>query len=349
MMVFIANIFLLCVLCGAQMNEISQPEALQTLNLGDTATIKCYINSVLTNRVWYKLTIKRRLQLVATFNSDYNYTTFTDERYSLKTNALNMHLIISRTSWDNVGTYFCGVVLLDDIKFGSGTFLMLKGTKMISDSVVQLPQSQSVQSGDSLTLSCSVHTECTAEHMSVMWLKNSGHSAPEMIYSAGNNSSACQPTASGETTCVYNLFMRNISSDDAGVYYCVVTSCGQMLLGNGTKLAFESNPDTGLGSIVIALMLSNVILGIATFILAWTLCRTQMKDYLAADGSAEGSQTSGELTYAAVNSSSRHVAQRQSAVKHRGDSVIYSNIRYCHQDGGAPYWEYGQTRENEED
>ncbi|XP_047454752.1 uncharacterized protein LOC125016320 [Mugil cephalus] len=238
MMMFIANIFLLCLLRGAQLNEISQPEALQTLNLGDTAMIECYINSVLTKRVWYKLTIKRRLQLVATFNSDYNHTTFTDERYSLKTDGVNMHLIISRTSWDDVGTYFCGVVLLDDIKFGSGTFLILKGAKMVSHSVVQLPQSQSVQSGDSLTLSCSVHTECT-EHASIMWLKNSDYSAPEMIYSSGDNSSACQKTKSGETTCVYNLLMRNIGSDDAGVYYCVVTSCGQMLLGNGTKLICE--------------------------------------------------------------------------------------------------------------
>ncbi|XP_047454625.1 signal-regulatory protein beta-2-like [Mugil cephalus] len=256
MMMFIANIFLLCLLRGAQLNEISQPEALQTLNLGDTAMIECYINSVLTKRVWYKLTIKRRLQLVATFNSDYNHTTFTDERYSLKTDGVNMHLIISRTSWDDVGTYFCGVVLLDDIKFGSGTFLILKGAKMVSHSVVQLPQSQSVQSGDSLTLSCSVHTECT-EHASIMWLKNSDYSAPEMIYSE-NNGSACQKTKSGETTCVYNLLMRNISSDDAGVYYCVVTSCGQMLLGNGTKLIFNygtDSPDVGRVCILVPTIL----------------------------------------------------------------------------------------------
>ncbi|XP_047454493.1 signal-regulatory protein beta-2-like [Mugil cephalus] len=260
MMVFIANIFLFWLLCEAKLSEISQPESLKTLNLGDSAMIKCHIKSKMTKRVWYKLTTERKLQLVATLDSYYNRRMFADEfqhRYSVQFDELNCHLIISRTSWDDVGTYFCGVLLLNDIEFGSGTLLMLKGAKMVSDSVVQLPPSQSVQSGDSLTLSCSVHTECTAEYMNVMWLKNSDHSAPEMIYSE-NNGSACQKTKSGETTCVYNLLMRNISSDDAGVYYCVVTSCGQMLLGNGTKLIFNygtDSPDVGRVCILVPTIL----------------------------------------------------------------------------------------------
>jgi len=69
-----------------------------------------------------------------------------------------------------------------------------------------------------------------------MWLKHSHHYAPEMISSSGNKNSSCQRTESGEMTCVYNLLMRNFSSDDAGTYYCVLTSCGQILFGNGTVI-----------------------------------------------------------------------------------------------------------------
>uniref|UniRef100_A0A3P8TPQ5 Ig-like domain-containing protein n=1 Tax=Amphiprion percula TaxID=161767 RepID=A0A3P8TPQ5_AMPPE len=203
-------IYMFCLFC----HFISQPVSLQTLNLGDSATIECYIKSLMTKRVWYKLTTERKLH----------------------------HLNIAATSWDDVGTYFCGVMHLNDIQFGSGTFLMLKvvwfpfqGAKMISDSVVQQPESQSVQSGDSVTLSCSVHSgQCPAEHISVMWLKNSDHSAPEMIYSPGNENT-CQ-TVSGVASCVNNLLIRNFSDDGAGIYHCVVTSCGQILFGNGTKL-----------------------------------------------------------------------------------------------------------------
>ncbi|KAM9335613.1 uncharacterized protein ABDE67_020612 [Symphorus nematophorus] len=129
---------------------------------------------------------------------------------------------------EDAGTYFCGVMNLYDVQFGQGTFLMIKAK--VSDSV---------------TLSCSVHTDhCAAELTSVMWLKNSHHSAPQMIYSSGNHNNICQKTQSGETTCVFDLLMRNLSSDDAGTYYCVVTSCGHTLSGNGTRVNIHSKIET---------------------------------------------------------------------------------------------------------
>ncbi|XP_008285405.1 signal-regulatory protein beta-2-like [Stegastes partitus] len=241
MIVFFANIFTLWCLCAAQSNEVSQPVSLQTLKLGESATIQCYIKSLMTKRVWYKLTTGRKLQLVASFDSYYQRSVLSDEferHYSVEFDKTNSHLRISATSWDDVGTYFCGVMHLNEINFGSGTFLMLKGAKMISNSVIWQPELHSVQSGDSVTLRCSIRSgQCAAEHISVMWLKNSDHSAPEMIHSSGNHNT-CQ-TVSGETTCVYNLLIENLSDDDAGVYYCVVTSCGRILFGDGTRLIFD--------------------------------------------------------------------------------------------------------------
>lgn len=115
---------------------------------------------------------------------------------------------------------------------------------MISDSVVQQPETQSVQPGGSVTLNCSVRiVHCAAEHTSVTWLKSSHHSAPQMIYSSGIKNHTCQWSESGETTCVFNLLMKNLSSDDAGTYYCVVSSCGQTLFGNGTGIHVHSKTD----------------------------------------------------------------------------------------------------------
>uniref|UniRef100_A0A3Q1FSZ0 Uncharacterized LOC110967689 n=1 Tax=Acanthochromis polyacanthus TaxID=80966 RepID=A0A3Q1FSZ0_9TELE len=326
MILFVANVFLLW------LNEVSQPVSVQTLNLGDSATIQCYIKSLITTRVWYKLTTGRKLQLVASFDPIYLRSVYADEfkhRYSVQSDGINSHLSITATSWDDIGTYFCGVMKLNDIHFGSGTFLMLKGAKMISDSVVQQPKSQSVQSGDSVTLSCSVHSgQCPAQQISVIWLKNSAdHSAPEMIYSSGNQNNTCQ-TFSGETTCVYNHTMRNFSPEDAGIYHCVVTSCGQILFGNGTTITnrktvlktFELSPP------VIALMLSNIILGVVVLFLVWTLCKTRRNDS-ADTGSSGGDQTS-DVIYAPVSSAHRNLASRQATKKHTGDSVIYSNIRF---------------------
>ena len=110
-----------------------------------------------------------------------------------------------------------------------------------------------------MTLSCSVHTgRCAAEHISVTWLKNSHHSAPQMIYYSGNKS--CRRTESGETSCVYELLLRNLSSDDAGTFYCVLTSCGQTLFGNGTRIIVHSKTNLVSITIILSTIRSNSIL-----------------------------------------------------------------------------------------
>nr|XP_004571089.2 uncharacterized protein LOC101484029 [Maylandia zebra] len=238
MKMFFVNVFLLCSLCAAQLSDVSQPESLKTVKIGDSATIKCFIKSASKKTVWYKVTTGRKLQLVVKTNSQYNVREFSDEfvnRSSVKFDMTNNHLTINKTSWEDVGTYFCGVLHISEVQFGSGTFLMLTGAKTISDSVVQQPESKSVRSGDSVTLSCSLHSaQCTAELTSFMWLKNSDRSAPEMIYCSDNKNNISQRTDRGRITCEYNFVVRSL--DDAGVYYCAVNACGQILLGNGTTI-----------------------------------------------------------------------------------------------------------------
>ncbi|XP_031707337.1 signal-regulatory protein beta-2 isoform X2 [Anarrhichthys ocellatus] len=279
MMLHFVNVFLLWSLSAAQLSDISQPVAFQAVKLGDSATIECHIKSELKKRVWYRYTPGEGLQLVAAFNYFYNQTVFADEshfRYSVKFDRINSHLSISATTWEDAGTYFCGVLQFKDIQFGSGTFLMLKGANVMSES-------KSVQPGDSVSLSCSVQTgRCAAQH-------TSHHSAPQLMYSSGEKT-----VQSEGTTCLYSHLMRNRSSDDAGTYFCIVTSCGQTLLGNGTRINIHNNAVTKpaeLSPAVIALMLSNIILGIVTLVLTWTLCKSRRKySSEATDGSSEGHQ-----------------------------------------------------------
>uniref|UniRef100_UPI0037E74973 signal-regulatory protein beta-2-like n=1 Tax=Semicossyphus pulcher TaxID=241346 RepID=UPI0037E74973 len=333
MMLYWVNSFLLWSLCVAQLSDISQPVSFQSVKLGDSATIRCHIQSEMNKRVWYKVTTGRRLQLVATFNLKYNQRIFDDKfihRYSLNFDKVNSYLSISETTWEDTGTYFCGAMYLNEVKFGSGTFLMLKGANMISDSVVQQPESPSVQPGNSVTLSCSVHTgHCAAEHTSVMWMKNSHQSAPQMIYSAGFKNNTCESTESGNSTCVYNLLIENLSSDDAGTYHCVVTSCGHVLFGNGTQINIHYS---NLSPTVIALMLSNIILGIVALVLLWLHCKSRRKDSAeVASRSSEVSPTNDGVIYASVSSAPGSFPSRQAKVKNSGDSIVYSDIRHCQQ------------------
>ncbi|XP_068570014.1 signal-regulatory protein beta-2-like isoform X1 [Cebidichthys violaceus] len=350
MMLHFVNVFLLWSLSVAQLSDVSQPVAFQTVKLGNSATIECHIKSELKKRVWYKFTPGEGLQLVAAFNYFYNQTVFADEshfRYSVKFDRINSHLSISATTWEDAGTYFCGVLQFKDIQFGTGTFLMLKGANVMSDSGVHQPESKSVQPGDSVSLSCSVQTgRCAAEHTSVTWLKTH-HSAPKMIYSSGEKT--CQ---SEGTTCLYSHLMRNLSSDDAGTYFCFVTSCGQTLFGNGTRINIHNNAVTKpaeLSPAVIALMLSNIILGIVTLILIWTLCKSRRKySSEATDGSSEGHQTGDALIYAPVCLAPRSFPPTQATVKYSGDSVIYSDIRHCQRNRKVSSLQCRQTRDIED-
>ncbi|XP_029931638.1 signal-regulatory protein beta-2-like [Myripristis murdjan] len=277
MIIYFPTVFLLCHLCVAQLTDISQPVSVKTAELGDSVTIECQINSGMKTRLWYRVTTGRKLQLVAkidkkgpiTFGSQFNQY---NKLYSVKLDGVRTDLHMSYATRGDIGTYYCGVAYADFIDFGSGTFLHLKGILPMKVSVVQQPESESVQPGDSVTLSCSVHTG-GGEHTSVFWLKSSESSGPEVIYNSGNNSESCERTESGspETSCVYKLPKQNLSSDDAGTYYCVVASCGETLFGNGTELYIKGNsiptPPFHLDSTVVALACSTVVFGMAAFLL----------------------------------------------------------------------------------
>lgn len=127
--------FVFLLLSGqAQLSDISQPDSFKAVELGDTVTITCHIHSPARHIMWYKLTTGKRLQPisvepVATTDRFYNLTTFNKEphRYSVKYGKNNNHLSISATTGEDVGTYYCGLLNVKDIQFGSGTFLMVKG------------------------------------------------------------------------------------------------------------------------------------------------------------------------------------------------------------------------------
>ncbi|CAK6973019.1 signal-regulatory protein beta-2-like [Scomber scombrus] len=319
LMLSLLNIFLLCSVCEAQLSDVLQPVSFQSAALGEAVSITCHISSSIRHRVLYKVTTRRTLQIVATTDIFYNVTTFGKQfrqRYAMKSNSTGSHLSISATTWEDVGTYYCGVMSINDVLMGKGTFLMLKGAKMISDSVVQKPASQSVQPGRSVTLSCSVHTDhCPAEHTHVLWLKNSDNSDPEMISSSGNKNDTCKKTetGSGEATCVYHLVMRNLSSDDAGTYYCAVTSCGEVLFGKGTKININNGKDSP--ALVYILSGALAFTTVLVVLLALTVCmmsrNCQCTDSVTSAQNAEVSQDADNFHYAAIRDRKAKRSRRQ--------------------------------------
>ncbi|KAM7389139.1 hypothetical protein PAMP_023133 [Pampus punctatissimus] len=103
--------------------------------------------------------------------------------------------------------------------------------------------SDPVRPGDSVTLQCSVVSESQNEmcpgETSIYWYRAGSHAShPAFIYTDGNSRDICREKPgihSSPKSCVYR-FSKNISSSDAGTYYCAVATCGDILFGNGTKV-----------------------------------------------------------------------------------------------------------------
>uniref|UniRef100_A0A8C9QWE1 Ig-like domain-containing protein n=1 Tax=Scleropages formosus TaxID=113540 RepID=A0A8C9QWE1_SCLFO len=199
---------------------------------------------------WFKFLIGQTPDLVAT---SHKYATeasfsknFNSSRFMVKLGTGINHLIITKIEWSDSAMYYCVTRSDYSIHFGAGTFLWIKGSKkqqFNTRTVVQQLVSDPVYPGDSVTLQCTVDREtCSGEH-SVYWFRHgSGESLPGFIYTHGNRSDECEksPEAGSPTHgCVYSLPKRNLSRSDAGIYYCAVLTCGDILFGNGTQLDIE--------------------------------------------------------------------------------------------------------------
>uniref|UniRef100_A0A674EE86 Uncharacterized LOC115194316 n=1 Tax=Salmo trutta TaxID=8032 RepID=A0A674EE86_SALTR len=235
---------------SALKNDVIQPDPLIVTNLGQNVSLTCFCQSNLMVRVsWFKQTVGQKPLLMASsyyrtqntfyfnnFTKDFNET----KHLSVKRGVGSSNLTISKTESGDSATYYCGAMLVGKVKFGKGTVLIVKGSESNCMYVLQQPVSESVQPGDSVTLSCTIHTEtCAGEH-SVYWFRHgSGESCPGIIYTQRDRSDQCQksPEAGSNTKrFVYNFPKRNLSLFDTGTYYCAVASFGEILFRNGTKL-----------------------------------------------------------------------------------------------------------------
>uniref|UniRef100_I3KV97 Ig-like domain-containing protein n=1 Tax=Oreochromis niloticus TaxID=8128 RepID=I3KV97_ORENI len=99
-----------------------------------------------------------------------------------------------------------------------------------------------LRSGNSVTLQCSVYSDsdqmCPRD-CNVFWFRaGSDQLHPSIIYTDGNRHSESEIISDSQERCLYR-FSKNVSSSDAGTYYCAVATCGEILFGNGTKLDIE--------------------------------------------------------------------------------------------------------------
>ncbi|KAM4537483.1 uncharacterized protein PAE49_021799 [Odontesthes bonariensis] len=230
--------------------SVRQDKHFVSAKTGDSVTLPCFYDDVVDARFyWYKLNLGQKPQVISIFYKYDTNPTFHDgfennTRFTLNTEKGQYHLKITDLCMSDSATYYCASGYLHNLEFAEGATVSVQGSGSKIQALVHQSASQTVQSGDSVTLSCTVRTgTCDGEH-SVFWFRNSEESHPGIIYTHGGRNDQCERKTNKQTyTCLYDLPMKNLNMSHAGTYYCAVASCGHILFGSGTKLDMESDAE----------------------------------------------------------------------------------------------------------
>ncbi|XP_054914575.1 uncharacterized protein LOC129378293 [Poeciliopsis prolifica] len=224
---------------------------------GGNVTLRCVYTSSASHLNWYKQVPGEPPQIVSSFykhhaDSRTFHKQFKDnKRFSVHTEEGLYNLKISDVRDSDSALYYCGYTSVSITEFKNGTFLLLKNSSC--KTFLRQPDSVSAQPGGSVTLSCTILTGTVNGGHSVHWFrKNSEGSGLGTLYTTKRSSGPCARSPEDGPAvhrCVYSLPRRNVTMSDAGMYHCVVASCGQILFGPGTilnvgALDFKLKPDT---------------------------------------------------------------------------------------------------------
>uniref|UniRef100_A0AAY4DEH6 Ig-like domain-containing protein n=1 Tax=Denticeps clupeoides TaxID=299321 RepID=A0AAY4DEH6_9TELE len=207
--------------------------------LGGSVTLPCYFNLKSPLRMfWFKHVPGHEIKLIV--SSFYNRVSFEEEvnksKLDAETSDKSFNLTLKSIEASDEGSY------------------LYSCTVQVQQHYLLDPASE----GHNVTLNCTVVCGgCAGEH-SVYWFRHgTPGSHPGIIYTHGDRSAGCEknPEAGSSTqSCVYHLPKRNLSTTDAGTYHCAVAACGQITIGNGTKLEISSK--NGVTALIVTVIIS---------------------------------------------------------------------------------------------
>uniref|UniRef100_A0A3P9CMZ1 Ig-like domain-containing protein n=1 Tax=Maylandia zebra TaxID=106582 RepID=A0A3P9CMZ1_9CICH len=223
----------------------------KTVQLGEPATLTCAIPKELSIRglKWYKQSVGDTLKLIVTLIQSKAVFSpgFLSSRFRINNDANFSSLIILETVQEDEGHYHCTNTEWIGTTWG-GIYLLVTESNP----------------GDTMTLQCSVFSDsdnktCPGD-LNILWVREgSDKSLPNIIYTDKNRSNEREKRSDHQKTCVYR-FSKNVSSSDAGTYYCAVATCGEILFGSGTTVVIQ-------GNVIITLLIrKNVTNGTLAFI-----------------------------------------------------------------------------------
>ncbi|XP_026072711.1 uncharacterized protein LOC113052515 [Carassius auratus] len=229
--------------------NVAHVDQVLTVKEGGNILLPCLIvNDQLHRVLWYKQVLgEKPLLIVSSYHhsqpNEFSPDLEANHRFHAVREDYSFNLTILRTLKSDSGTYFCGAAFANVISFSTGTVLLVKGADL-KPAVIQQPMLNVIKPGSNVTLQCSVEGKmCENGVQLVYWYRRSSDSIhPGMVYTHGDMNNGCGKNSAASSpmqSCLYNLPKMNVGLSDAGLYYCAVVTCDEVLFGNGTTLVIE--------------------------------------------------------------------------------------------------------------
>ncbi|XP_039093704.1 signal-regulatory protein delta-like [Hyaena hyaena] len=221
--------------------QVNQPESSVSVRAGDILTLGCNVSAPSPGGpvLWFRENGPER-RLIYSFNG--SHFPRVNQVGKTEVNQTDYSIRINDVSPKDGGTYYCVKLTIGhpDMAYvsGSGTYVSVNGSSRETSQVQQAEMTQTVSTGDTITLSCSVPD--SLPQGPVLWFKGTGPSR-KLIYSFKGGlfhrvKEIGRTTKAGKTD--FSIRISEISHADAGTYYCVKFKEGK------PDMEFQAGPGT---------------------------------------------------------------------------------------------------------
>ncbi|XP_056156506.1 immunoglobulin kappa light chain-like [Lampris incognitus] len=251
---------------------INQDRRVIMAEVGDNVTLPCFFeDATVLYLSWYQQTLGERPYVILNVMKNHYQVTYAREsehrlRFSIQQREGVNNLTITNLHLSDSAIYYCGTSGIDITGLGQGTVLYVRSSKASIQTIVSQPASESVQTGDSVNLTCTIPADLCIEEYRVYWYRHDGSKNPVVYPSIEQYKNL----ALAESLMSSYLSLKNMSYSDTGTYYCAVVLHGELLFGNGTKVdVADLNPAPLL--LLYCLIPATAVSIILIFILAYSM------------------------------------------------------------------------------
>ncbi|XP_052458573.1 uncharacterized protein LOC128017297 [Carassius gibelio] len=271
--------------CSSDNADVVTQNHLKIVQAGDSVNFTCiFSKESRTTVAWVKqragekpLLITSSYQaLPAVIENDFDK----HNRFFVTKDAGSFNLSITNVEESDTATYYY-IKYIYKFTFGQGTDLIVKGRHLNMQADHQTAVIDPVHPEDSAVgLQCTVLTQsCAGEHNVYWFRRESGESPPGMIFTQERRNAQCERSSDVNSTahkCIYSLPKRNLNHSDAGIYYCAVAACGQILFGDARKPDMPGFPTPWITALVLGTL--NFLSLVVIIFLGTQLYKQRKKD-----------------------------------------------------------------------